>query len=181
MPGRNLAVRLFWVPNFEIRPRVGTKLEISPLKGTKSRDFARISSRRGTKPPILPTLRLGSVPNLRSWLCCDLFRQRRPLLAVPNLRFRRALLARASVPPRLGSRPRGSRALLVLGVASLTVSPTAETQGCPESCLALPEVLHAEAQGMLERSGNRRCGPVHLVDGDEVVSCDADDAVTGIF
>lgn len=160
MPGRNLAVRLFWVPNFEIRPRVGTKLEISPLKGTKSRDFARISSRRGTKPPILPTLRLGSVPNLR---------------------FRRALLARASVPPRLGSRPRGSRALLVLGVASLTVSPTAETQGCPESCLALPEVLHAEAQGMLERSGNRRCGPVHLVDGDEVVSCDADDAVTGIF
>lgn len=181
MPGRNLAVRLFWVPNFEIRPRVGTKLEISPLKGTKiarfrqnfltsryqTSDLANAAPRLGTKPAILAVLRPVSTAS--------------PLLAVPNLRFRRALLARASVPPRLGSRPRGSRALLVLGVAPLTVSPTAKAQGCPESCLALPEILHAEAQGMLERSGNRRCGPVHLVDGDEVVSCDADDAVTGIF
>lgn len=167
MPGRNSAVRIFWVPNFEIRPRVGTKLEISPLKGTKSRDFARISSRRGTKPPILAVLRPVSTAS--------------PLLAVPNLRFRRALLARASVPPRLGSRPRGSRALLVLGVAPLTVSPTAEAQGCPESCLALPEVLHTKAQRMLESPGNRRCGPVHLVDGGEVVSRDVDDAVTSIF
>lgn len=107
MPGRNSAVRIFWVPNFEIRPRVGTKLEISPLKGTKSRDFARISSRRGTKPPILPTLRLGSVPNLRSWLCCDLFRQRHPssryqtcdfvALCSPALAFRLGLAAGLAV------------------------------------------------------------------------------------
>ena len=56
-PGRDLPGRLLRVPNLEICPTTGTKLEISPRKGTKPRDSAAKTALRGTKPPKLAEAR----------------------------------------------------------------------------------------------------------------------------
>ena len=56
-PGRDLPGRLLRVPNLEICPTTGTKLEISPRKGTKPRDPAAKTALRGTKPPKLAEAR----------------------------------------------------------------------------------------------------------------------------
>ena len=45
------------VPNLEICPTTGTKLEISPRKGTKPRDPAEKTALRDTKPPKLAEAR----------------------------------------------------------------------------------------------------------------------------
>ena len=57
MPGHDLSERLLRVPNLEIRPTAGTKLEISPRKGTKPRDPAEKTALRDTKPPKLAEAR----------------------------------------------------------------------------------------------------------------------------
>lgn len=56
-PGRDLPGRLLRVPNLEICPTTGTKLEISSRKGTKPRDPAAKTALRGTKPPKLAEAR----------------------------------------------------------------------------------------------------------------------------
>ena len=57
IPGHDLSERLLRVPNLEIRPTAGTKLEISPRKGTKPRDPAEKTALRDTKPPKLAEAR----------------------------------------------------------------------------------------------------------------------------
>ena len=57
IPGHDLSERLLRVPNLEIRPTAGTKLEISPRKGTKPLDPAEKTALRGTKPPKLAEAR----------------------------------------------------------------------------------------------------------------------------
>lgn len=66
MPGHDLSERLLRVPNLEIRPTAGIKLEISPRKGTTPRDPAEKTALRGTKPPKLAEARQPAWQKVRA-------------------------------------------------------------------------------------------------------------------